>query len=137
VPRERRHHGAHQQLAQEGRQEVARCLLSFASCRFALQHSLTVIVITAISVHKALKQAYRSKILHLEASITDLRVRIPCLLKVCTSFGDADGLGLQKEGEVATRPATTNAPTAVAANIIRGVGVGVGVVTDVKKEPKF
>jgi hypothetical protein len=31
----------------------------------------------------------------------------------------------------------TNATSAVAANIIRGVGVGVGVVTDVKKEPKF
>lgn len=65
-------------------------------------------------VHKALKQAYRTKILHLEASIIDLR----------------------REGEV-TKPVPTNATSAVAANIIRGVGVGVGVVTDVKKEPKF
>jgi len=38
---------------------------------------------------------------------------------------------IQKEGEVATRPATN------AANIIRGVGVNVGVVADIKKEPKF
>jgi hypothetical protein len=28
-------------------------------------------------VHKALKQAYRTKILHLEASIIDLRVHTP------------------------------------------------------------
>jgi hypothetical protein len=96
-------------------------------------------------VHKALKQAYRTKILHLEASIADLRVRV--FWWPATQISLADSVApsllcvvrtttLQREGEV-TRPLATNATSAVAANIIRGVGVGVGVVQEVKKEPKF